>query len=157
MQLNEDSRLTQLLSATSLPVALMSANRQAFPQQGCADEEYRMARQTGSSADKPESEPAKGKPALAKPAVSEAKPHKASAESAAKPVQKPAGKKAPEKKPGAEISAAESEPPLRREPDEEVIRVRAYAIWIEEGMPHGRDEDHWRRALRELDEDAGLG
>ena len=36
------------------------------------------------------------------------------------------------------------------EPDERRIRERAYAIWIEEGRPHGRDLAHWRRAHQEL-------
>lgn len=26
------------------------------------------------------------------------------------------------------------------------IRERAYAIWLEEGCPHGRDTEHWLRA-----------
>jgi hypothetical protein len=26
------------------------------------------------------------------------------------------------------------------------IRERAYEIWEKEGKPHGRDDDHWRRA-----------
>ena len=40
------------------------------------------------------------------------------------------------------------------EPDEGRIRERAYAIWIEEGRPHGRDLAHWRRAHEELREEA---
>jgi hypothetical protein len=31
-----------------------------------------------------------------------------------------------------------------------VIRERAYAIWEEEGRPHGRDWDHWLRAAQEI-------
>lgn len=27
---------------------------------------------------------------------------------------------------------------------------RAYAIWESEGRPHGRDQDHWRRAEAEI-------
>lgn len=34
--------------------------------------------------------------------------------------------------------------------DEERIRARAYALWVEEGRPHGRDREHWERAEREL-------
>ncbi|MGH6924045.1 MAG: DUF2934 domain-containing protein [Propylenella sp.] len=30
------------------------------------------------------------------------------------------------------------------------IRDRAYAIWEEEGRPHGRDWEHWYRALQEI-------
>lgn len=33
---------------------------------------------------------------------------------------------------------------------ESTIRQRAYAIWEEEGRPHGREWDHWERALREI-------
>ena len=43
----------------------------------------------------------------------------------------------------------------RREPDEESIRERAHAIWLSEGMPEGREVDHWMRARRELEHEAG--
>jgi len=33
---------------------------------------------------------------------------------------------------------------------EAAIRERAYAIWEEEGRPHGLDWDHWSRAKQEL-------
>jgi hypothetical protein len=33
------------------------------------------------------------------------------------------------------------------------IRERAYQIWEREGREHGRDQDHWRRAERELAEE----
>jgi hypothetical protein len=36
------------------------------------------------------------------------------------------------------------------EPDENAIRERAYAIWLREGMPEGREVDHWMRARRDL-------
>jgi hypothetical protein len=36
------------------------------------------------------------------------------------------------------------------EPDELIIRERAYAIWVEEGQPHGRDAEHWHRAREEV-------
>ncbi len=42
-----------------------------------------------------------------------------------------------------------------REPDEEAIRERAHAIWVSEGMPEGREVDHWMRARRELEHEAG--
>ena len=42
----------------------------------------------------------------------------------------------------------------RREPDEEAIRERAHAIWLAEGMPEGREVDHWMRARRELEQEA---
>ena len=35
-------------------------------------------------------------------------------------------------------------------PDDERIRQRAYEIWEREGRPHGRDAEHWRRAVEEL-------
>jgi hypothetical protein len=35
--------------------------------------------------------------------------------------------------------------------DEQTIQARAYSIWIEEGRPHGRDAEHWRRASEELE------
>jgi DUF2934 family protein len=43
---------------------------------------------------------------------------------------------------------------LASPPDERLIRERAYGIWIEEGRPHGRDLAHWRRAWRELQQEA---
>jgi len=33
--------------------------------------------------------------------------------------------------------------------EEERLRERAYAIWEEEGRPHGRHEEHWARATQE--------
>lgn len=30
------------------------------------------------------------------------------------------------------------------------IREIAYFIWLEEGCPHGRDQDHWERARDRL-------
>lgn len=32
------------------------------------------------------------------------------------------------------------------------IRERAYHLWLEEGRPHGRHDEHWRCAERELAE-----
>ena len=32
--------------------------------------------------------------------------------------------------------------------DERRIRERAYAIWEEEGHPHGKHEEHWQRAIQ---------
>jgi hypothetical protein len=41
------------------------------------------------------------------------------------------------------------------------IRRRAYAIWLAEGQPDGRAEEHWRLAIVELEQEAeqakGLG
>jgi hypothetical protein len=34
---------------------------------------------------------------------------------------------------------------------EELIALRAYALWMAEGQPDGRSEDHWQRARREID------
>lgn len=36
----------------------------------------------------------------------------------------------------------------------EQIRQRAHAIWEQEGRPHGREQEHWERAERELGLDA---
>src|SRR5262249_4925557 len=33
---------------------------------------------------------------------------------------------------------------------EDRIARRAYEIWEEEGRPHGRDQEHWRRAAEEI-------
>lgn len=33
---------------------------------------------------------------------------------------------------------------------DERIRERAHAIWIEEGCPEGRDQEHWLRAEQEV-------
>ena len=33
---------------------------------------------------------------------------------------------------------------------EATIRQRAYAIWEEEGRPHGRERDQWAKALQEI-------
>ncbi|MBB3660548.1 hypothetical protein FHX15_005817 [Rhizobium sp. BK650] len=32
------------------------------------------------------------------------------------------------------------------------VSQRAYAIWEEEGRPHGRGESHWAQALREFEQ-----
>ena len=32
------------------------------------------------------------------------------------------------------------------------VNQRAYAIWEEEGRPHGRGESHWAQALREFEQ-----
>ncbi|MCX5515529.1 DUF2934 domain-containing protein [Kaistia algarum] len=36
-------------------------------------------------------------------------------------------------------------------PNDEQIRVRAYEIWVAEGRPHGRDNDHWWLARSQLE------
>ena len=38
--------------------------------------------------------------------------------------------------------------------DDDLIRERAYIIWIAEGRPHGRDLAHWQRARHELQGEA---
>ncbi len=44
-------------------------------------------------------------------------------------------------------------------PDEHAIRERAHEIWLEEGMPEGREIEHWLRAQRDLglDLDMNIG
>jgi hypothetical protein len=34
---------------------------------------------------------------------------------------------------------------------ENKIRERAYWIWLREGLPHGRETEHWRQAEAEID------
>ena len=62
-------------------------------------------------------------------------------------------KSAKNAKPAAAIGAAPAiEAALRV--DDDLIRERAYVIWIAEGRPHGRDLAHWQRAHQELQRDA---
>jgi hypothetical protein len=58
-------------------------------------------------------------------------------------------KSAKKAKPAAAIGAA---PPIevKLRVDDDLIRERAYVIWIAEGRPHGRDLAHWQRARHEL-------
>ena len=38
------------------------------------------------------------------------------------------------------------------DPEKQVrVERRAYALWQAEGQPNGRHEEHWLRAMRELD------
>ncbi len=37
--------------------------------------------------------------------------------------------------------------------DEVRIRRRAYEIWEEQGRPEGRDQDHWKQARQEVEEE----
>jgi hypothetical protein len=39
---------------------------------------------------------------------------------------------------------------------EERIRERAYQLWEEAGRPAGRQEEHWRQAKLEVEEEAAL-
>ena len=41
------------------------------------------------------------------------------------------------------------------EPEEQAVRERAYAIWVAEGEPYGCEVEHWMRARRELEHEAG--
>ncbi|UJW87223.1 DUF2934 domain-containing protein [Devosia sp. SL43] len=36
------------------------------------------------------------------------------------------------------------------------IRDRAYALWVEQGSPEGREQEFWYQAERELSEEGGL-
>jgi hypothetical protein len=38
--------------------------------------------------------------------------------------------------------------------DNEAIRHRAHMIWLAEGQPDGRADDHWRQAIAEIQEEA---
>ena len=35
---------------------------------------------------------------------------------------------------------------------EQLVRERAYVIWDTEGRPAGREQEHWDRAVREINE-----
>jgi hypothetical protein len=35
------------------------------------------------------------------------------------------------------------------------IRERAYDIWVREGRPHGRDAEHWQKAVAEITAESG--
>ncbi|MDB5662407.1 MAG: hypothetical protein JWM38_743 [Sphingomonas bacterium] len=37
------------------------------------------------------------------------------------------------------------------EPREALIRRRAYALWEADGRPAGKEDEHWRQALREIE------
>ncbi len=39
---------------------------------------------------------------------------------------------------------------------ESAVCERSYFIWLAEGRPHGRDLEHWFRAMAELEAGAGL-
>ena len=41
-------------------------------------------------------------------------------------------------------------------PQDNDIRDRAYALWVSDGSPEGKDQEYWYRAERELSEEAGL-
>lgn len=34
---------------------------------------------------------------------------------------------------------------------DDLIRKRAHEIWLSEGSPEGREQDHWQRAEQEID------
>jgi hypothetical protein len=36
------------------------------------------------------------------------------------------------------------------------IRDRAYALWVDQGSPEGREQEFWYQAERELSEEAAL-
>jgi len=37
------------------------------------------------------------------------------------------------------------------------IRERAYHLWVEQGHPHGRSQEHWEEARRQIDQDEEVG
>ena len=39
------------------------------------------------------------------------------------------------------------------QPSDDRIRERARLIWEREGRPHGRSDEHWRRAQEELNDE----
>ena len=66
-------------------------------------------------------------------------------------VRKPSSKVKSSKKSASVVSAGHS-PAIEGAArlDEDLIRERAYGIWIAEGRPHGRELAHWQRAHHEL-------
>jgi len=36
------------------------------------------------------------------------------------------------------------------------IEQRAYAFWQAEGQPHGRHDEHWQRAARQIDSEEAV-
>jgi hypothetical protein len=71
-------------------------------------------------------------------------------------VVRKAGSKAKSSKKSAQAGSAGYSPAidLAARLDEDLIRERAYGIWIAEGRPHGRELAHWQRARRELQHEA---
>jgi Protein of unknown function (DUF2934) len=66
-------------------------------------------------------------------------------------VRKPSSKAKSSKKAALAVSAGRSPTiDLAARLDEDLIRERAYGIWIAEGRPHGRELAHWQRAHHEL-------
>ncbi len=51
---------------------------------------------------------------------------------------------------------ADAEEVMKRAPTEDEVAKRAHEIWLAGGMPIGREVDHWMRARRELEQEAGL-
>ena len=45
-----------------------------------------------------------------------------------------------------------TEPPER----DQLVRARAYRIWVDEGRPEGKDLEHWDRAKREVEEEFAM-
>lgn len=37
---------------------------------------------------------------------------------------------------------------------EEMIRERAYRIWVDQGQPEGKDQEHWVLASQEIEQQA---
>jgi hypothetical protein len=40
--------------------------------------------------------------------------------------------------------------PSKLPDQEDHVRKRAHAMWEKEGRPHGKEKEHWERALQEL-------
>jgi hypothetical protein len=45
---------------------------------------------------------------------------------------------------------------LREEPAHGQIAVAAYYLWQQEGCPHGREQEHWHRAVKQLRRQSGV-
>jgi hypothetical protein len=67
-------------------------------------------------------------------------------------IDKKASSKPKSSKTAGQVAATDAAPPIEAalRVDDDLIRERAYVIWIAEGRPHGRDLAHWQRARHEI-------
>ena len=72
--------------------------------------------------------------------------------------KRPSAPEPPERKPPSESAVRQRDTTAALQkaapsPTRELrIRERAFWIWLEEGKPQGRDQEHWRRAEAEIAE-----
>jgi hypothetical protein len=63
---------------------------------------------------------------------------------------KKASSKPKSNKKAKQVVAIEAAPAAKIAVGDDLIRERAYGIWIAEGRPHGREHAHWQRAKTDL-------